>query len=689
MAGSTPKVMADSCLPAEPPVKGRRNYPRWRALCLSLVYVVFGVHIAHWKISGKTLAPLELNEVMYTLELGIITAGFLFMCVLVFGTLLFGRFFCSWACHIMVLQDLCGWLLSKLRIRAKPIRSRLLLWVPALTAFYMFLWPQFVRAWESRAFPEFHIATDRQGWASFITDNFWRNLPGPWVIAITFLVCGFAIVYLLGSRTFCTYVCPYGAVFALADRFSPGRILVNDACKQCGRCTAVCKSGIRVHEEVNQYGKVVNPACMKDLDCVTVCPNSALRYGFSAPALFQSDRGLGRFGLPYEFSRAEEFSAAAVFVFVLLAFRGLYGQVPFLLSLALGIIAGYLTIVAIRLVRRPAVRLANIQLKQSGRLTRTGWVSVHALVFLGIFILHSGFVRWHEYTGLRYALALDRPDTENRMDIASTALERLAVARHWGLLANERVERSLVTAAVTLSDPAVVNEHAARFLQHYPNDAPMRILLGRWNLREGRTAEARSQFEWIASRKQYAAENQLGMVAIAHEELGAMAGRSGDFADAARHLRESVTLAPERATARAALGSVLAEIGEHDAAIANLKEAVRLNPADAQSSYNLGTLLAMAGRFDEAVPHYERALSASPEDADLMNNLGFALMKTGQLAEAETRFRRAVAADPNHAHAHFNLAVVLDSRNQTDEAMAHLQVAARLDPRYGQILNQP
>ena len=76
----------DPLQPPELPVP-RRNYARWRALSLSLVYVVFALHILHWKTSGKTLAPLELNEVMYTLELGIITAGFLFMCFLVLGSL--------------------------------------------------------------------------------------------------------------------------------------------------------------------------------------------------------------------------------------------------------------------------------------------------------------------------------------------------------------------------------------------------------------------------------------------------------------------------------------------------------------------------------------------------------------------------------------------------------------------------
>ena len=82
-----------------------------------MVYLLMGIHIAHWKIAGKTLAPLELNELMYTLELGIVTAGFLFMLAAVLLTAIFGRFFCSWGCHILALEDLSAWLLGKMGIR--------------------------------------------------------------------------------------------------------------------------------------------------------------------------------------------------------------------------------------------------------------------------------------------------------------------------------------------------------------------------------------------------------------------------------------------------------------------------------------------------------------------------------------------------------------------------------------------
>ena len=44
-----------------------RHYGRWRALTLASVYGLMALHVLHWKLAGRTLAPLELNEVMYTM----------------------------------------------------------------------------------------------------------------------------------------------------------------------------------------------------------------------------------------------------------------------------------------------------------------------------------------------------------------------------------------------------------------------------------------------------------------------------------------------------------------------------------------------------------------------------------------------------------------------------------------------
>src|SRR3989338_9176154 len=63
------------------------------------------------------------------------------------------------------------------------------------------------------AFPGFRILKDENGWASFSTTDFWRNLPSVPITLLTFFTVGFLIVYLLGTRSFCRYGCPYGVLF--------------------------------------------------------------------------------------------------------------------------------------------------------------------------------------------------------------------------------------------------------------------------------------------------------------------------------------------------------------------------------------------------------------------------------------------------------------------------------------------
>ena len=96
-------------------------------------------------MKGRTLAPLEFNEVLYTIHQGIVTAGFILMALVMVATLVFGRFFCSWGCHILALQDAAGWLMDKLHIKRQPIRSRTLIWVPIGVMLYLFIWPQILQ----------------------------------------------------------------------------------------------------------------------------------------------------------------------------------------------------------------------------------------------------------------------------------------------------------------------------------------------------------------------------------------------------------------------------------------------------------------------------------------------------------------------------------------------------------------
>ncbi len=682
----TPTPQATVKSPGLP--RHRRNFARWRTLSLSLVYVIFAIHIVHWKVTGRTLAPLELNEVMYTLELGIITAGFLFMCFLVLGTLIFGRFFCSWACHIMVLQDLCAWLLRRLGIRQKPIRSRLLLYVPPLTAFYMFIWPQVLRAWQCRAVPTFHFRTDAEGWASFVTNNFWRNLPSPPIIVFTFLVCGVFIVYLLGSRTFCTYVCPYGAIFSLADRFAPGRISVNDSCRQCGSCTAACTSGVRVHEEVRLHGKIVNPACLKDLDCISVCPENALRYTFTRPSLWGSIKSGGRFGRqPYDFSLAEELLMAAVFLFTLLALRGLYSRIPFLLSLACGAITGYATVVSVRLMRRPSVSLSNWCLKDVGCLTKAGQIYVAIASVLAILIGHSAFVRYHEFLGLTQAIATPQAAAQDRNGLATSALHHLSMADRWGLLRNPRVEHSLVDVSFQLRRFDDAEKYAVRLLAREPDDDMIRLRLAQVLADRGQTQTAEHEIRTIIERLADARPVPPAL-APARRAMGTLLAGQGRFDAADVELQESLRLDPLSPEVLAESGSVLAELGHFNGAIERLREAIRLDPSLAQAHYNLGAILARNGQFDDAIPCYERTLGAGWEDSDVHNNLGYALMRTERATAARAHFEQAILLNPDNANAHYNLGTFYRAAKNEPMAVEQFRLAARLDPHIAKVLSE-
>jgi hypothetical protein len=86
---------------------------RWRAAALILLNLFMIAHIIQWRVMGKTVSPIEPSETMYTLQKGFINAGFIFFSLAILATLIFGRYICGWGCHILALQDFCGWLLKK------------------------------------------------------------------------------------------------------------------------------------------------------------------------------------------------------------------------------------------------------------------------------------------------------------------------------------------------------------------------------------------------------------------------------------------------------------------------------------------------------------------------------------------------------------------------------------------------
>ncbi len=258
----------------------------WRAGALIALTLLMIAHVIQWRLTGQTVSPIEPSETMHTLQRGAVNAGFIFFSLAILATLIFGRFVCGWGCHIVALQDFCAWLMKKFGIKPRPFRSRLLVFVPLIVALYMFVWPTaykffagyFVEAAERTALPAVSPTTCHHRILGHLSLGRRRHPFSLYLRLYDRLFPGLRRVSALTPVRM-------AAFSALADKFAPGKIRVTDDCNQCGHCTATCTSNVLVHAEVKQYGMVVDPGCMKCMDCISVCPNDALYFGFGKPAV--------------------------------------------------------------------------------------------------------------------------------------------------------------------------------------------------------------------------------------------------------------------------------------------------------------------------------------------------------------------------------------------------------------------
>ena len=486
--------------PSNAPVKPHSKRGRWRALVLLLVHVAIALHVWHWLANGSTLSPLEPSEIGATLTEGLVNAGAVLFVLATLSTLVLGRFFCGWACHVVALQDGCAWLLGKLGITPKPVRSRLLAFVPVLAALWMFVLPSVVQWFEGTLPKSFELA--------LTTDDFWARFPGPWIATFTFLAVGGLAVWLLGSKGFCTYGCPYGAVFGAADRFAPGRIRVTDACNGCGHCTAVCTSNVVVHREVALSKQVTDSGCMKCLDCVSACPKDALFFGFTARATkapVADAKAKSRAARTFDFSWPEEIVLATVFVATtFFVFRGLYGVVPFLLALTLGVVFAVASVAAWRLVRRREFTFQSAVLKRDGRFTRAGLVAVALIALATAFVAHSVLVRHHDARAVEGLTALrSGAASSERAEATLGHLQWLAAFGLWHAPAIdlERGRLAIALGRPAAAEPALVSA-AAR--SRDPWEAQFALLKAQMDLRAsdpGASARAVVTFERVVERE--------------------------------------------------------------------------------------------------------------------------------------------------------------------------------------------
>jgi len=581
---------------------------RWRGAALIALNLFMIAHIIQWRIVGRTVSPIEPSETMYTLQQGFVNAGFIFFSLAILATLIFGRFVCGWGCHILALQDFCGWLLKKIGLHPKPFRSRLLIYVPLIAALYMFVWPTAVRLFRN---PE-HAPVVPTFTNHLVTTNFWQTFPSV-AVAIPFLfICGFMTVYFLGQKGFCTYACPYGGFFGLADKLSPGKIRVTPACNQCGHCTATCTSNVLVHAEVKQYGMVVDPGCMKCMDCVSVCPNDALYFGFGKPTILAPKSNAIR--RSYSVTWLEEIVGALVFLGSFLAVRGVYAMIPFLMALGYAAVTTFLTLKLWRLFRAKELSFYRFNLKSSDKIRKAGWAfGCFALVWVGL-NAHTGWVRYQEFSG---NLAFQKVHVPDELALAQANPARwLRPADRENILAGKKHFQTASDFGLFVNSEAV------------PKQAWFEYLLG--------NADQSVQLLSHAAAYQKGESKALSLY-----YRGAILNRVGRYEEARTSLDEALAERDDLILARQEKGESLWQLGRRDEAVSVWTDAVQRNPGLVLANNELASAERLSGKLEEARAHEQQADESTPNNPLFHWMLGRRLQDLGMTELAEKHFHQA------------------------------------------------
>ena len=355
-----------------------------------LLHLVLVSHVlAYYFLDWTDVGGLDFQAFFHDfLSHGLLTAGAILALAAFVFTLVFGRIFCSWGCHFGAFQDLAAWVLRRFKVPLPFVKLRFLHWLPYLLLVLIFCVPA-VQTWSQET--AFRLEVD------IGANPPWSTFPGLIGSVATFSACGIGILLFLGSRGFCRFVCPYGAMFRILDPIAPFRIRKAEACPQtCSTeatqpppCTAACPTAVNVHDEVEASGSVRDVDCVRCHLCVEACPNDALRYSLPVlraptaapgpPRTFQAPRSTLTVG--------EEVLVLIVTVASFLAWDLTLAAHFLAATLALG--EGFLVLVAFRTVRRPTFQLGAIGLRRDGRWTIAG-VGMIVVLLLSLVPLARG-----------------------------------------------------------------------------------------------------------------------------------------------------------------------------------------------------------------------------------------------------------------------------------------------------------
>ncbi len=167
---------------------------------------------------------------------------------------------------------------------------------------------------------------------------------------------------------------------------------------------------------------------------------------------------------------------------------------------------------------------------------------------------------------------------------------------------------------------------------------------------------------------------------MAHNNLGSLLIKRGDYAEAEQHIRDAMRIKPDFVDSVVNMGKVRESQGDIDGAMRYYRQANQMNPKFAPALNGIGAMYGAKGDLQTAEQYFQKAVEVDGKYVSARDNLIKAYIALQKFDKAETLLEQVLGARPNDTDLLGTLGVLNANQQQYRDAIMYFERVLQLVP---------